>query len=85
MKQRRFDLINEQKGIEIMIDFGKENSKDWVVEVVSRLLHNNKKIVLDTRFRGYADKWDYKRINEFLADFYDCKDLDEEEKEWEAV
>lgn len=78
MKQRRFDLINEEKGIEIMIDFGKENSKDWVVEVVSKLLPNNKKEVLEARVRGYAYKWNYKRINEFLASFYDCKDVDEE-------
>lgn len=85
MKQRRFDLINEEKGIEIMIDFGKENSKDWVVEVTSKLLPNNKRVVLETRFRGFADKWSYKRINEFLADFYDCRDLDEDGQEREAV
>ena len=83
MKQRRFTFTKDN--IEIMVDFGKEDSEGYTCEVVSRLLPNNKVEVISATSKGRAKNWNYKRINEFLADFYDCKDLDENGQEREAV
>lgn len=82
MKQRRFTFSKDD--IEIMVDFGKEDSEDYTCEVVSRLLPNNKVEVISAASKGCAKNWSYKRINEFLADFYNCKDLDEGGQEGEA-
>lgn len=75
-KQRRFTF--EKDDIEIMVDFGKEGSEDYTCEVVSRLLPNSKKEVLSAKTLGRARKWDMPKINGYLTDFYECKDIDEE-------
>lgn len=75
MKQRRFTFTKDD--IEIMVDFGKEGSDDYTCEVVSRRLPNNKVKVLSARTLGRCKRWNMPRINEYLANFYDCKDEDE--------
>lgn len=76
MKQRRFTFTKDD--IEIMVDFGKEDSDDYSCEVVSRILPNNKVEVLSARTLGKCKKWTMPLINGYLADFYNCRDLDEE-------
>ncbi len=71
MKQRRFTM--SKGNVEIMVDFGKEGSEDYSCEVTSRIV-NGKAEVLSARTLGKAKKWNYKRINGYLADFYGCKD-----------
>lgn len=72
MKQRRFTFSKDD--IEVMVDFGKEDSEDFTCEVVSRILPNNKVQVLSARTLGRCKKWNMLRINGYLADFYECKD-----------
>lgn len=82
MKQRRFTFT--KANIEIMVDFGKEGSDELTCEVISKI-KGDKKEVMSANSLGKAKNWSYKRINEYLANMCDCKDLDEEEQEREAV
>lgn len=71
MKQRRFTMIKEN--IEIMVDFGKEGSDETTCEVISKIKGDKREVVSAVSL-GKANKWNYKRINEYLADFYECFD-----------
>lgn len=75
MKQRKF--VFEKGNIEVMVDFGTEGSDELTCEVISKI-KGDKRIVLSANSLGRASKWNYKKINEYLASMCDCRDLDEE-------
>lgn len=81
MKQRRFTFT--KANIEVMVDFGTEGSDELTCEVISKI-KGDKRIVLSANSLGRASIWDYKKINEYLANVCDCRDLDEEGQEREA-
>lgn len=82
MKQRRFTFT--KANLEIMVNFGKEGSDELTCEVISKI-KGDKREVMSALSLGKAKNWPYHRINEYLADFYDCKDLDENGQERETV
>lgn len=69
--QRNY-VINKED-IEIRVDFGKKNSKDYTTLVISEIKDNKVNVISATTL-GRACKWDKESINSCLLKLYGLED-----------